>query len=150
MKYVYRVFIIMILGSFLFNSNMPQGVLAFADNMSVVQEIYNTPIPFEIRRNFNDYIHANKTGSEKIVVDGGKFPDIYNKRFFVANFQPNPFGGLLVTIMVKDQNIRSFRLWMYDISEDVYDFRSIEELPGPFSEEIVMEITGAVYNDFWL
>ncbi|MFH1837554.1 MAG: hypothetical protein ABH862_05540 [Candidatus Omnitrophota bacterium] len=150
MKYIRRIFIALVLMCLLFSSNMTQCILAFADNMNVIQEIYDTPIPFEIRRNFNDYIHANETEAEKTVVDGEKFPDIYSKSFFVTDFRHNPFGGLLVTIVVKDQNLRTFRLWMYDTSEDVYELRSIEELSNPFPEEIILEIMGVPYNDFWI
>jgi len=150
MKCIRRIFIVLVLACLLFSSNIPQDVLAFADNMSVIQEIYNTPVPFEIRRNFNDCIHANEAGAEKVVIDGEKFTDIYDKDFFVTDFRHNPFGGLLVTIVVKDQNLRTFRLWMYDVSEDVYELRSIEELSDPFPKEIILEITGVPYSDFWI
>lgn len=99
-----------------------------------IKEIYETPIPTQIRNNFDQTAHTYRTCPECVlgVLDGEKFPDLYAKKFIVVGLAPHSFGGVWAVIAVEDEPRNAFRLWLYDVSDDEYDLRSIEELPEFF------------------
>lgn len=124
----------------------------FAAEIKWLKEIYNTSIPCEIRRNFDLHLHTQQACPEAklLILDGEKFRDIYDNKFLVIGLQPNSFGGLWATILVKDNKLRVFRLWLYDINKNEYDLRSITELFGHFDEEGTRQLTSTVYSRFWM
>lgn len=126
--------------------------LVFTKEIRGLREIYNTPIPSEIRRNFDEYIHVRETCPEckQGVLDGEKFVDIYSKKFIVIGFYPNSFGGIWAVIVVEDDSLRAFRLWLYDINPEEYDLRSVTELKGSFDKEAMHELCSSDYSHFWL
>ena len=146
MRYLYRIITLFVAGCFVF------GPLVFADEIGGLEEIYDTPIPAEIRRNFDEYIHVRETCPECVqgVLDGEEFVDIYTKEFLVIGFYPNSFGGVWAIIAVEGKLRQVFRLWLYDIGDDVYDLRSVAELTGSFDEKFAGELGGTEYSHFWL
>lgn len=146
MKYLYCIITLFVAGCFVF------GALVFAEEIKGLEEIYDTSIPSEIRRNFDEYIHVRETcpECEQGVLDGEKFVDIYAKKFIVIGFYPNSFGGIWAVIAVENDPSRAFRLWLYDINPNVYDLRSVTELKGSFDENAMHELCSSGYNHFWL
>lgn len=146
MKYSYRVITLLIAGCFV------SGALVFAEEIHGLNEIYNTPIPAEIRRNFDEYIYVRETcpECEQGVLDGEKFVDIYTKKFIVVGLYPNSFGGVWALIAVEGDTSRAFRLWLYDINPDEYDLRSVTELKGSFDVEGMGKLCSSSYSYFWL
>lgn len=146
MKYSHRIITLFVVGSFVF------GALVFAEEIHGLNEIYNTPIPAEIRRNFDEYIYVRETcpECEQGVLDGEKFVDIYTKKFIVVGLYPNSFGGVWAVIAVKGGPLRAFRLWLYDVNPDVYDLRSVTELKGSFDKNAMHELHSSGYSHFWL
>lgn len=146
MRYLYYIITLLVAGCFVF------GPLVFADEISGLEEIYDTTIPLEIRRNFDEYIHVRETcpECEQGVLDGEEFVDIYTKNFLVIGFYPNSFGGVWAVIAVEDDPLRAFRLWLYDINPNVYDLRSVAELTGSFDEDGIKELCSTSYSHFWL
>lgn len=146
MKYSHRIITLFVVGSFVF------GALVFAEEIKGLEEIYDTPIPAEIRRNFDEYIHVRETCPEcvQLVLDGEEFVDIYAKKFIVIGFYPNSFGGVWAVIAVEGDSLRAFRLWMYDINPNVYDLRSVTELKGSFDVEGMEKLCSSSYSYFWL
>lgn len=145
MKYISR-HIILIFGWFLLCAP------TFAAEFKGLNEIYNTPIPAEIRRNFDEYIHIRKNcpECEQIVVDGEKFIDIYGKKFFVIGLEPNSFGGVWAMIAVEGDTRNAFRLWLYNIEDGVYDLRSVEKVSGRFDQELIEDLRAPAYSKCWL
>jgi len=41
-------------------------------------------------------------------------------------------------------------LWLYDIDEDEYDLRSIEELAEFLEEELAHQLQNPAYRHYWL
>ena len=125
---------------------------AFAEGIQELQEIYTTPIPAEIRRNFDDVLRIRDACPECPlgVLDGEKFLDVYTKKFLVLELEPHGFGGVWAIIAVEGEPRNVFRLWLYDIDENEYDLRSIEELPGALEEELVRQIQSLAYRHYWL
>ncbi len=146
MEHPDRIIILFVAGCFV------SGALVFAEEIHGLSEIYNTPIPAEIRRNFDEYIHVSKTCPEcvQLVLDGEEFVNIYTKKFIVIGFYPNSFGGIWAVIAVKDGPLRAFRLWLYEINPNVYDLRSVTELTGSFDENAIHELSSSDYSHFWL
>ena len=126
--------------------------LVFSGEVEGLSEIYNTPIPDEIRRNFDEYIHVHEVypEAEQLVLDGEKFLDIYTKKFIVIGLEPNSFGGVWAVIAVEGEPWKAFKLWLYDVECDVYDLRSITELAGSFNEDTMQELDSPAYSHFWL
>ncbi len=125
---------------------------AFAEKVRRLQEIYETPIPSAIRRNFDHTLRIHDTCSECQlgVLDGEKFLDLYDKKFLVVGLSPNSFGGVWAVIAVEGKPRSAFQLWLYDIGEDEYDLRSIEELPGAVEEELIHQLESPEYRQYWL
>ncbi|MEW5758725.1 MAG: hypothetical protein AB1755_04585 [Candidatus Omnitrophota bacterium] len=146
MKQAYYVIAIFIISFLVFTS------IVFADGIKGLHKIYNTPIPCEIRRNFDSYIYTQKAypDAKLAIVDGEKFKDIYDNKFLVIGLQDNSFGGLWVTILVEDKKLRVFRLWLYDIDDNEFDLRSITELSGQLNEEGIRQLTSVNYSRFWI
>lgn len=146
MKYSHYITTLFVAGCFVF------GALVFAEEIHGLKEIYNTPIPAEIRRNFNEYIYVRETcpECEQGVLDGEKFVDIYTKKFIVVGLYPNSFGGVWAFIAVEDDTSRTFRLWLYDINPDEYDLRSVTELKGSFDKNAMYKLYSSEYSHFWL
>ena len=126
--------------------------LVFADGVRGLREIYATPIPAEIRRNFDRTIHIHHTCPECHlgVLDGENFLDLYSKKFLVLGVSPNSFGGFWAVIAVEGEPRNAFRLWLYDIGDDEYELRSIEELPESLEEELVLQLLSPTYRRYWL
>lgn len=125
---------------------------AFADKVRELQEIYETSIPSAIRRNFDQTIHTHRTCSECQlgVLDGNRFLDLYTKKFLVIGLSPNSFGGVWAIIAVEDEPKNAFLLWLYDIGDDEYDLRSIEELDDSLEEELIRQLRSPPYRHYWL
>lgn len=125
--------------------------VAFAGGTKGLQEIYETPIPSEIRKNFNEVIYKHNTCPECFlgVVDGDEFFDVYPKRFLVLSVLPNSFGGVWAYIAVEGEQRDTYRLWLYRLPRGEYDFRSIEELPDSVDEEFFAELKGQDHDPYW-
>ena len=146
MRYLYYIITLVVGVCFMF------GPLLFADEINGLEEIYDTIIPIEIRRNFDEYIDVRETcpECEQGVLDGEDFIDIYSKKFIIVGFGPHDFGGFWVAIAVEGDLSRAFQLWLYDINTNEYDLRSVAELSGSFDEEAVQELYGPDYSHLWL
>jgi len=125
---------------------------ALADGVRELQEIYETTIPGAIRRNFDQTIHTYRTCPECHlgVLDGGRFLDLYAKKFLVIGLSPNSFGGVWAIIAIEGEPKNAFRLWLYDVGEDEYDLRSIEELSDSLEEGLIRQLQSAQFRHYWL
>ena len=129
------------------------SLVSYAANIdSRLDKIYSTIIPIEIRRNFDKYVDQYQDCPEckRFVIDGDKFIDIYSSKFMVIDLKGNDFGGIWVTILVANNQQQIFKLWLYDIEEDIYELRSISELSSFLDNGFIKELFGEKYNHFWL
>lgn len=126
--------------------------LALAGGVKGLQEIYGTPIPSQIRKNFNEVVHTHNTCPECVlgVLDGEKFLDIYPKKFIVLSLLPNSFGGFWAYIAVEGEQKSTFRLWLYDLNGGGYDLRSIEELSNSMDKEFVSQLQDPAHKPYWI
>ncbi len=118
-------------------------------------DIYATSIPAEIRRNFNEYVYARETypdfDREHVIVDGEKYSYIFTKKFFVIGLVPNNhFGGVWAIIAVEGETRCTFQLWLYDIEDDVYELRFVDEVPGHFDKQFLEKTHAPAYSKYWL
>ena len=125
---------------------------ASGDWAPTLKEIYETPIPRQIRKNFDQIVKTRSTCPECVlgVLDGEKFFDVYRKKFIVLSLSPNGFGGVWAFIAVEDDRKNTFRLWLYDIDDNEYDLRSIEELPNSMDEEFVSDLESSTHRSYWI
>ena len=126
--------------------------LAFADWTVALKEIYGTPIPTEIRKNFDRFTQTRDTCPKYTlgVLDGEKFMDIYPKKFIVLSLSPNSFGGYWAFIAVQGERKNTYRLWLYNMGDNEYDLRSIEELPNSLDEEFNGQLKNPAYRPYWV
>ena len=127
------------------------GPRTFPDEIPGLEEIYHTPIPTQIRMNFDRTIQTHATCSECDlgVVDGEEFLNVYSKKFLVLDLSSSPYGGFLAVITVEGE-AHAFMLWLYDISNEEYDLRTIEKISKPIEEELIRELRNPRYQQFWL
>ncbi len=125
---------------------------AFSIRVGGLQEIYETPIPAEIRRNFNRILQIRTASPEATltVLNGEKFLDIYAKKFLVVGMEPNEFGGVWAVIAIEGNLKDAFLLWLYDVDRDEYDLRNVEKLPDHLEEELVRKLRDPAYRKYWL
>lgn len=121
-----------------------------------LQQIYETPIPAQIRKMFDQTTrhvcskdHGECFSCAFTVYDGGKRADIFTKKFIVISLEPAHFGGVEATIIFEGVP-RAFWLWLYDIDLNEYQLRSIEELPEPLSQGFVYQLYSPAYQQYWL
>ena len=126
--------------------------LAVADGVRGLQEIYGTPIPAQIRKNFDQVTETHRTcpACALGVLDGEKFFDIYTKKFLVVGMSPDSFGGWWAVIAVEGEPRNAFRLWLYDVGDDAYELRSIEELPRSLDAKLIHQLWSPDYGRYWL
>jgi len=126
----------------------------FSSRVGGLQEIYETPIPAEIRRNFDRIIQIRASSPEATltVLDGEKFIDIYTKKFLVVGLEPHDFGGVWAVIAVEGDSKDAFLLWLYDVDVNEYDLRSVENgmLPDHLDEKLVQQLRDPAYRKYWL
>ena len=120
-----------------------------------LEGIYATPIPSEIRRNFNEYVYARENypdfDDEHAIVDGAKFIHIYTKKFLVIGLAPNNhFGGVWAIIAVEGETRPAFQLWLYDIGGGEYELRSVDEVPGHFDKQFLEKCHTPIFSKYWL
>ena len=125
---------------------------ASGDWAPTLKEIYETPIPAQIRRNFNQVVETRNTCPDCVlgVFDGEKFMDVYPRKFIVLSLTPNSFGGVWAFIAVQGERKDTYRLWLYDIDDNEYDLRSIEELPSSMDEEFVGDLEKPAHRPYWI
>jgi hypothetical protein len=125
---------------------------AFAKWVSTLKEIYETPIPFQIRKSFSEvtYTHNTCSGCELRVLDGDKFFDIYPRKFLVLSLLPNSFGGIWAYIAIEGERKRTFRLWLYNLPNGEYDLRSVEELPNSMDEKFFGQLQDPAHKSYWI
>lgn len=128
-------------------------VTILAAEVKGLDKIYETPIPIEIRRNFDEYLqnleYCRDSECGFGFIDSRKFINIYTKKFIVIGVELNGFGGLWAIIAVEGEAKHVFRLWLYDTDKGVYDLRSIEEISGYFGKHFMKTVTAPEYSKYW-
>lgn len=126
------------------------------DGVQGLQQIYETPIPAQIRKTFGHTTRhvcsrdrAECPGCVFTVQEGGKRVDIFTKKFIVVGLESGSFGGVEATIVFEGV-ANAFWLWLYDVDPDEYQLRSIEELPEPLDEGFIYKLQDSAYRLYWL
>lgn len=125
----------------------------YADGAKAFQEIYDTPIPVQIRETFDHTIHAHENCSEYgcafTVLDGGKPVGIFTKKFIVVGLGPSDTDGISATLVFEDASV-PFLLEMDDRGGGRYELRNMAELPGFLGEGFVCQLKNPAYRRYWL
>ncbi len=125
----------------------------YADGAKAFQEIYDTPIPIQIRETFDRTLHAHENCSEYgcafTVLDGGKPVGIFTKKFIVVDSGPSESGGVYATLVFEDALV-PFSLEMDDRGGGKYELRNMVEMPGLLGEGFVCQLRNPAYRRYWL
>jgi len=129
---------------------------SFVDGAQELRKIYETPIPAQIRKTFDqtDRHVCSKDcgecpGCAFTVWEGGKRVDIFTKKFVVVGLESGHFGGVEVIIIFEGVP-NAFWLWLYDVDPNEYQLRSIKELPEPLDKGFALQLHGSAYQRYWL
>lgn len=123
---------------------------ASTDPVASLKEIYETPVPAEIRRNFNRIrTHTACPECAPSVFNWAEFIAICPKKFLVLDVEPNG-GGVWAFIAVEGERKDTYVLWLEDAGENKFNMRSIEELPDSMDEEFVSQLENSAHGPFWL
>lgn len=110
----------------------------YSVNKEYLETLYNSIFPQEIRRNFKEYIDRrdNCQDCSERIMNAHFYPDVYSDNFIVFDVEGNDFGGHWAYIAIKKDKdeVRFFRLWLYDVDHDVYELREICEVTSPRSD----------------
>ena len=124
----------------------------YADGVRVLQEIYNTPIPAQIRQTFDRTVRVDHDACSDCaftVLDGEKQVGIFTKKFIIVDLEPDGFGSVSTTLVFEGTS-NPFLLWMDDIGGGRYELRNITELPEPLGEGFVHQLRNPAYRHYWL
>lgn len=128
----------------------------FTDGIQRLQQIYETPIPAQIRKTLDRTTrHVCSRDREECpgcaftVYDGGKRVDIFAKKFIVVSLEPAHFGGVEATVVFEGAP-HAFWLWLYDVDPNQYQLRSIAQLPEPLNDGFVRQLRDSSYSRYWL
>ncbi len=125
----------------------------YTDGTRAFQEIYDTPVPAQIRETFDRTIQSHESCSEDgcafTVLEGGKQVGIFTKKFIVVGLGPSDSGGISVTL-VFEGSLVSFLLEMDDRGGGRYELRSMAELPGPLGDGFIRLLQNPAYQRYWL
>lgn len=125
--------------------------LALADWGMTLKEIYETPIPAQIRKDFDQALETRNTCADCMLgfLDADKFIGFFPRKFLVLNLLPNSFGDVCAFIAVEGEKRNTYRLWLDRLPGGEYDLRSIEELPDSMDEEFVGDLEKPVNRSYW-
>ncbi len=125
----------------------------YADGLRAFQEIYDTPIPAQIRQTFDRTIQAHGTcsagGCAFTVLDRGKPVDIFTKKFILVDLGSDGSGGISTTLVFEGTS-NPFWLRMDDTGGGRYELRNMAELPGLLGEGFVRQLQNPAYRRYWL
>ena len=125
----------------------------YADGLRVFQEMYDTPIPAQIRQTFDRTLHVHKIcsagGCAFTVLDGGKPVDIFTENFILVDLALDGSGGVSATL-VFEGTTKPFLLRMADTGGGTYELRNMAELPGLLGEGFIRHLRNPAYRRYWL
>ena len=122
----------------------------YADGVRAFQEIYDTPIPAQIRQTFDRTILDCVACSDCAftVLDGRKQVSIFTKKFIVVGLESDGFGDVVATLMFEGAR-HPFLLRMNKVGGR-YELRNMTELPDPVGEGFVRQLWSSEYRQYWL
>ncbi len=125
--------------------------LAMANEVKGLDEIYETPIPSQIRMNFNEAINTHDTCPECVlgILDGEEHFNVFEKKFIVVGVTSNSFGGYWVYIATEGDSVNGYRLWLYDDEDNELDLRSIERMPDSLDKELIQSLWSPSFSRYW-
>lgn len=125
----------------------------YADGSKAFQEIYDTPIPAQIRETFDRTLHAHQACPADecafTVLEGGKPVDIFTKKFILVDVGPDDSGAVSATLVFEGTS-NPFLLRMDDTGGGTYELRTMTELPGLVGDGFVRQLQNAAYHRYWL
>lgn len=125
----------------------------YSDGARAFQEIYDTPIPVQIRETFDrtshDHGNCSADGCAFTILDGGKPVGIFTKKFIVVELSPGDSGGISATL-VFEGSLVSFLLEMADRGGGKYELRKMTELPGSPGDGFIRLLQNPAYQRYWL
>jgi hypothetical protein len=77
-----------------------------------------------------------------------QYAPLFPKPFLLLEAAPNDFGGFFALVVFKNHP-KVFRLWVYEIDKNVFEFREIIPLQVTLNKEIMSELADKRVAPFW-
>ena len=117
-----------------------------------LQDIYDTPIPAQIREEFNRTVRVDCEACSVCaftVLEAERRVSIFTKKFMIVDLEADDVGGISATL-VFEHTSHPFLLRMDEIGAGRYALRYISELPEPLDEELIRQLWSPRYRHYWL
>jgi len=117
-----------------------------------LQDIYDTPIPAQIREGFNRTVRVDCEACSVCaftVLEGERRVSIFTKKFIIVDLETDGVGDVSVTL-VFEHTSNPFLLQMDAIGGGGYALRHMAELPKPLGEELIRQLQSPHYRHYWL
>ena len=125
----------------------------YTDGANALQDIYDTPIPAQIRETFDHTIHRHEAcsveGCAFLVLDGARPVSLFTKKFIVVHYGPDDSGGIAATLVFEGVSA-PFVLEMEDRGGGRYELRNMAELPGLLGEGFLRQLQHPAYHRYWV
>ena len=118
----------------------------------VVQDIYDTSIPAQIREGFDRTVRVECEACSVCafaVLEGERRVSIFTKKFIIVDLETDDVGGVSATLVFEDAS-HPFVLRMDRIGGGRYALRHMAELPEPLGGELIRQLRSAQYRQYWL
>ena len=117
-----------------------------------LQDIYDTPIPAQIREGFNHTVLVDCEACSVCaftVLEGERRVSIFTKKFMVVDLQTDGIGGVSATLVFEHIS-HPFLLRMDEIGGGRYALRHMAERPEPLGEEMIRQLRSPQHRHYWL
>lgn len=117
-----------------------------------LQDIYDTPIPTQIREGFD---HTARVDCEACsvcaftVLEGERRVSIFTKKFMIVDLETDGVSGVSATL-VFEHTSHPFSLRMDEIGGGGYALRHMAELPEPLDKALIRQLQSPPYRHYWL
>lgn len=124
----------------------------YTDGLRAFQEIYDTPLPAQIRQTFDRTVLADCDRCSDCAfttLDGEKQVGVFTKKFIVVALGPSDSGGVDATLVFEGALV-PFSLEVDDRGGGKYELRNMAEMPGLLGDGFVRQLQNPAYRQYWL
>ena len=117
-----------------------------------LQDIYDTPIPAQIREGFNRTVRVDCEACSVCaftVLEGERRVSIFTKKFIIVDLETDGIGGVSATLAFEHTS-HPFLLQMDENGGGGYALRHMAELPEPLGEELIRQLQSPQHRHDWL
>ena len=104
-----------------------------------------------IQQSLRAILHPRKNHprAPTILADFDLYQPLFKEPFLLLEAENNPFGGFFALVVFKGDT-KVLRLWVFEISTNVFELREIEPFRGISDKRILDDLADKRIGSFWI